>query len=176
MLKKLLSILIILVFCMGFSIPEKIITKADKVIVKFYQIPGFDKELILLEESINAETPSEFSNENFFKILSNEEVLGYGYIGKAPAKTTDFDFLVLFDEDFIITKSKVLVYREEYGGEIGSKRWLKQFVGTAASGKKLEYNEDIIPISGATISVQSMTRAINDLLKSIALLHQKSLL
>ena len=70
----------------------------------------------------------------------------------------------------------MLVYREEYGGEIGSKRWLKQFVGTAASGKKLEYNEDIIPISGATISVQSMTRAINDLLKSIALLHQKSLL
>ena len=176
MFKKLLSILIILVFCMGFSIPEKIITKADKVIVKFYQIPGFDKELILLEESINAETPSEFSNENFFKILSDEEVLGYGYIGKAPAKTTDFDFLVLFDKDFIITKSKVLVYREEYGGEIGSKRWLKQFVGTAASGKKLEYNEDIIPISGATISVQSMTRAVNDLLKSIALLHQKSLL
>jgi len=176
MLKKLLPIFIIAVFCTAFSIPEKIIKKADKVIGKFYQIKGFDKELIMVDESSNAETPSEFSDENFFRILSNETLLGYGYIGKAPAKTTDFDFLVLFDKDFIITKSKVLVYREEYGGEIGSKRWLKQFIGTVAGAKELEYNQDIIPISGATISVQSMTRAMNDLLKSIAVLQKKSLL
>ena len=176
MLKKLLPILTIVVFCTAFSIPEKIVKKANKVIGKFYEIKDFDKELILVDESSNAETPSEFANENFFRILSNEALLGYGYIGKAPAKTTDFDFLVLFDKDFIITKSKVLVYREEYGGEIGSKRWLKQFIGFGSSTKELNFNSDIIPISGATISVQSMTRAMNDLLKSIALLQKKSLL
>ena len=176
MLRKLLPILTIVVFCTAFSIPEKIVKKANKVIGKFYEIQDFEKELILVDESNNAETPSEFRDENFFRILSNGTFLGYGYIGKAPAKTTDFDYLVLFDKDFIITKSKVLVYREEYGGEIGSKRWLKQFIGAGTSTKELKYNSDIIPISGATISVQSMTRAMNDLLKSIALLQKKSLL
>ena len=176
MLKKLLPIFIIAVFCTAFSIPEKIVKKADKVIGKFYEIKDFDKDFILVGELINAEIPSEFGDENLFRIHSNETFLGYGYIGKAPAKTTDFDFLVLFDKDFIITKSKVLVYREEYGGEIGSKRWLKQFIGAGTSSKELKYNHDIIPISGATISVQSMTRAMNDLLKSIALLQKKSLI
>ena len=176
MFKKLLPILTIVLFCTAFSIPEKIVKKADKVISKFYAIQDFQKEIILIDETSNAETPSEFSNENLFRIHSNGTLLGYGYIGKAPAKTTDFDFLVLFDEDFIITKSKVLIYREEYGGEIGSKRWLKQFIGIGSTTKELVYNRDIIPISGATISVQSMTRAMNDLLKSVALLQKKSLL
>jgi len=172
MFKKLLPLLTIIVFCTAFSIPEKIAKKAAKVIGKFYEIKDFDKELILIDEVSNAETPSEFRDENFFRILNNGKFLGYGYIGKAPAKTTDFDFLVLFDKDFIITKSKVLIYREEYGGEIGSKRWLKQFIGAGTTSKELKYNRDIIPISGATISVQSMTRAMNDLLKSIAVLQK----
>ena len=176
MFKKLLSILTIVLFCTAFSIPEKIVKKADKVISKFYSIQDFQKETILIDVISNNETPSEFGNENLFKIESDGVFLGYGYIGKAPAKTTDFDFLVLFDKDFIITKSKVLIYREEYGGEIGSKRWLKQFIGVTTTTKELVYNRDIIPISGATISVQSMTRAINDLLKSVALLQKKSLL
>ena len=101
-----------------------------------------------------------------------EVFLGYGYIGNAPSKTASFDYLVLFDENFIITKSKVLIYREEYGGEIGSKRWLRQFTGKTTTSAELKYNENIIPISGATISVRSMTRAMNELLQSIAILQE----
>ena len=60
------------------------------------------------------------------------EVLGYAFIDKAPSKTDEFDYLVLFDENLIIKKAKVLMYREDYGGEIGSRRWLKQFIGKNA--------------------------------------------
>jgi hypothetical protein len=171
-----LPLFTIVVFCTAFSIPEKIVKKADKVISKFYENKDFDKEIVVVDEVSNTETPSEFQDQNLFRIQSNGIFLGYGYIGKAPAKTTDFDFLVLFDKDLIVVKSKVLVYREEYGGEIGSKRWLNQFVGVGTKTSELKYNSDIIPISGATISVQSMTRAMNDLLKSIAILQNKSLL
>ena len=72
-------------------------------------------------------------------------------------------------------KSKVLIYREEYGGEIGSKRWLKQFNGKSGESE-IKFPQDITPISGATISVRSMTNAINDVLQSIRTLQENKIL
>jgi Na+-translocating ferredoxin:NAD+ oxidoreductase RnfG subunit len=162
-----------IVLVSGFTIPSVVVKKADKVIASFYETKQFKKETILISKELDAKTASQFSEGNFFKITSNNSFLGYGYIGNAPSKTATFDYLVLFDKDFIIAKSKVLVYREEYGGEISSRRWLQQFEGTAIDSKELKYNQDIIPISGATISVRSMTKAINELLQSISLLQKQ---
>jgi Na+-translocating ferredoxin:NAD+ oxidoreductase RnfG subunit len=172
MIKRYLFILILLMIGAAFAVPERVSKKADKVITKFYETDDFTKEIIFISEAANAETTSEFNNENFFKIESDGNFLGYGYIGAARSKTAMFDFLVLFDKEFIITKSKILIYREEYGGEIGSKRWLRQFVGKSSSSSELIYNQDIIPISGATISVRAMTQAINDLLQSVGKLQK----
>ena len=99
---------------------------------------------------------------------------GYAYVAKAPSKTDEFDYLVLFDKDLIITRSKLLIYREDYGAEIGSKRWLKQFIGLK-EGASIEYGNQIVPISGATISAESITIAINQLLQSIAILNENGL-
>ncbi len=160
----------------AFYVPEKIQKKADKEIKKFFEIDSFTKENITFSSTINQQTKADFSTDNFFKIISNQKLLGYGYIGNAPSKTATFDYLVIFDSEFIILKSKVLVYREEYGGEIGSKRWLRQFTGKSPLSGVLIYNKNIIPISGATISVRSMTQAVNDLLISLNYLQQKQLL
>lgn len=176
MFKRYVFVIVVVFSLSAFSIPERIVKKADKEIEKFYDIEDFSKEKYRFSEEANTFTPSEFAKENFFKIISDGTFLGYGYIGNAPSKTAAFDYLVLFDKDLIITKSKVLLYREEYGGEIGSKRWLKQFIGVSSASEELIYNRDIIPISGATISVQSMTKAMNDLLKSINLLQESKLL
>ncbi len=176
MIKKLFSFLIIIIICTAFTVPEKLQKKADKVMAKFYDTEDLQKEIIIISKEMNSKTASEFEDENLFRITSNGNFLGYGYIGNAPSKTATFDYLVLFDKDFIITKSKVLVYREEYGGEIGSKRWLRQFNGASSSSEELKYNQDIIPISGATISVRSMTNAMNDLLQSIAVLQKQNIL
>jgi len=170
---KSLTFFLIALTSLAFTVPEKVAKKADKVIGKFYDIELFYKEMVPVSEADNAGTVSEFGHENLFKIMRAEEFLGYGYIGNAPSKTATFDYLVLFDKDFIITKSKVLIYREDYGGEIGSKRWLRQFTGVATTSPELKYNVDIIPISGATISVQSMTRAVNELLQSLATLQER---
>ena len=171
MIKKYVVVFLTLLFCSSFSVPEKVLKKADKVIAKFYGIESFNKEIITIPDTLDTETETDFNNGNFFKIKNNDSFLGYGYIGNAPSKTATFDYLVLFDKDFVITKSKVLIYREEYGGEIGSKRWLKQFQGASLSTQELKYNQDIIPISGATISVRSMTRAMNNLLKCLGKLQ-----
>ena len=82
---------------------------------------------------------------------------------------------MLLDKDLIVLKSKILIYREEYGGEIGSTRWLKQFIGKK-SGDQLKHGENIMAISGATISVRSMTNAMNDLLKSLRILQNQNIL
>ena len=86
-----------------------------------------------------------------------------------------FDYLVLLDKDLVVLKTKILVYREDYGGEIGSKRWLKQFIGKTQNDE-LKYGDNIVGISGATISVQVMTNAMNNLLRSLKLLHDKNIL
>ncbi len=172
MIKQMLFVIVFAAIGTAFTIPEKLTKKADKVISKFYEIEYFTREAVSVSDVINAETTSEFGDENLFKIFANEKLLGYGYIGNAPSKAATFDYLVLFDTQFTIAKSKVLIYREEYGGEIGSKRWLRQFSGKSPASSQLKYNEDIIPISGATISVRSMTRAINELLQSIGKLQK----
>jgi major membrane immunogen (membrane-anchored lipoprotein) len=59
------------------------------------------------------------------------------------------------------------VYREDYGSEIGSKRWLKQFLNKTPEDRFV-YRQNIAAISGATISVKSMTNAMNNLMISLA--------
>ena len=113
-----------------------------------------------------------YTNGHLYPILTTgQELLGYAFLGYAPSKTDTFDYLVVFDSEFIIKNIKVLVYREDYGGEIGSKRWLRQFIGKDPQ-TRFEYGQNIAAISGATISVQSMTRAVNSLLSNI---HQSPL-
>ena len=174
-MKNSLLLLIVFMFT-AFIIPDKVVKKANKVISKYYEIEEFSKEPILVSEKINSMTPSEFGKSNLFSIYKNNQLLGYGYIGSAASKTADFDYLVLFDSDLIIIKSKVLIYREEYGGEIGSKRWLRQFNGKSIDTKEMVYGNHIVPISGATISVRSMTNSMNDLLMSLKELKNQKVL
>ena len=72
----------------------------------------------------------------------------------------------------VVAKIKILIYREDHGGEIGSKRWLKQFNGTTI-GTNLKYQKDIAAISGATISAKAMTNEVNKVLKTIYILVNK---
>jgi len=157
------------------NLPKNIQKKVDKEIRTTYTIETYNLLPLLFDKSITEVLPSKFGDNNLFKISSNDKVVGYAYVSKAPSKTDEFDYLVLFDTDFIIKKSKVLIYREDYGSEIGSKRWLKQLIGKKQNDE-LIYGDNIAAISGATISVKSMTNAINNLLKSIKILHQKELL
>ena len=155
---------------MSFQLTEKIQQKVDKEIKLIFNTEDFILEPIIVAEDINAQLKAKVNENNLFKIKKDTEDLGYAYIGKGFGKVDDFDFLVLFDTDLIIIKSKILVYREDYGGEIGSKRWLKQFNGKGKNDN-IEYGKDIVAISGATLSANSMTVAVNNLLKTITILH-----
>ena len=172
---KYMSLLSILFLLMSFGLPKKIQKKVDKEIRSIFNVETFDFTSVAISLDIAKDLPSKFEENNLFKIEASNNLLGYAYISKASSKTAQFDYLVLLDKDLIVLKSKVLIYREEYGGEIGSKRWLKQFIGKKG-GDELKYGNNIIGISGATISVRSMTNAMNNLLKSLKILHSKNIL
>lgn len=158
---------------LSFSLPKNIQKRVDKEIKSYFNIEDYKLINLKIDTKIAEDLPSKIGENNLFKIQDNGSLLGYAYIASAPSKTAEFDYMVLFDTNWIIIKSKVLIYREEYGGEIGSKRWLKQFDGIKPTDK-LVYGDNIMAISGATISVRSMTNAVNDILKSIIILQQNN--
>ena len=86
-----------------------------------------------------------------------------------------FDYLIILDADLKIKKSKILTYREDYGGEIASKRWLRQFIGKSWTDKFI-YSKDVSAISGATISVKSMINAVESFMSSIKILDKKNII
>lgn len=155
----------------GFGLTAKLQKKVEKVITSTFEVDTFAMHPKTFSAEVVNDLPAEFTEDTFYEITTNNALLGYAYVAKAPSKTDVFDYLILFDNDLIIISSKVLVYREYYGGEIGSKRWLKQFNGKTGKDE-LIYGDNIMAISGATISVKSMTNAVNNVLKSIQLLQQ----
>ena len=172
---KFRLIIIISVFIMSFGVPKNILKKVNAIIESTFKVESFKLNVVDIPSEVITSLPSTFQKESLYKIKSEDTLIGYAYIAKAPSKTDEFDYLVLFDKDLIIVKSKVLIYREDYGGEIGSKRWLKQFIGKSQADE-LIYGDNIAAISGATISVRSMTIAINTLLQSIKILHNKNII
>ncbi|ULC58645.1 FMN-binding protein [Flaviramulus sp. BrNp1-15] len=160
---------------MAFGLPKNIQKKVDKEIKNYFNVETFSFTEVKIDSENTKDLPSKFNDNNLFKIEANNAFLGYAYLSHAPSKTAQFDYFVLLDKDLIVLKSKVLIYREEYGGEIGSSRWLKQFIGKKG-GDQLKYGDNIMAISGATISVRSMTNAMNNLLESLKILHSRNIL
>lgn len=172
--KPILLLFLAFIF-MSFSFHKDLNKKVDKEIKATYGIENYSYSITEIPENILKELPSKFDDNNLLSIKANDTLIGYIYNGEAPSKTDTFEFLVLLDKDLIVLKTKVLVYREDYGGEIGSKRWLKQFIGKTQNDD-LRYGDNIVAISGATISVRSMTNAMNNFLKSLKVLHTKNIL
>jgi Na+-translocating ferredoxin:NAD+ oxidoreductase RnfG subunit len=159
----------------SFGLPKNVEKRVHKEIEKTFELSDFSMQSIRVSEELKKKLPAKFTTTNFFKLLNNEVLIGYVFVDQAPSKTAKFDYLVIFDKDLKVKHSKVLIYREEYGGEIGSKRWLKQFLGLTA-GDRVDHETNIDGIAGATISVRSMTKAIDDLLQSIAVLKENKVL
>ncbi|TMM53470.1 FMN-binding protein [Maribacter algarum] len=154
----------------GFGLPKNVQKKVTKEVQKAFEIESFQMHAIAISEELNAKIPSKIGTDNFYKLTQSNELIGYAFVDQAPSKTAKFDYLVVFDADLKVKHSKVLIYREEYGGEIGSKRWLKQFLGKTG-GDRVDHETNIDGIAGATISVRSMTNAMDDLLQTIEILQ-----
>ncbi len=97
-----------------------------------------------------------------WKICRQDSLKGFAVLDNTYGKSLPITFLVVFSPAAEILRVDIIRYREPYGGAIGSRRWLDQFIGKS-SGEEFKVGRDIDSISGATISVNSVARGVQKL-------------
>ena len=157
---------------LNFSFPKRLEKKIRKSILKTFNITDYQLNII----NISTKTSTKVINStNFYSIKNEAEILGYALVDKAASKAYDFDYMVLLNSELEIININILIYREEHGNEISSKRWLKQFFGLGTKDEAI-LQKNIDGISGATISVRSMTTEINTVLADLTILEKKKII
>ena len=119
----------------------------------------------LLPDDLKTQTENQVRQKFFdgyvyiWKICEQDSLKGFGVLDNTYGKSLPITFLVIFSSDGGIIQVDIIRYREPYGGAIGSRNWLNQFKGKSGSdGFKIDKNID--SITGATISVSSVTRGV----------------
>jgi len=97
-----------------------------------------------------------------FKISKTDSASSIGILDNVYGKSMPITFLVLFNKEGNISSTNVIKYREPYGGGVKIKSWNNQFKGKN-SKSNYKIGEGIDSISGATISVRSLTKGIRKL-------------
>ena len=97
------------------------------------------------------------------KIYSNDDLRGYAMVVNEYGKYRPITILVGIDTKFRVEGVRILVYRENRGGEVQRKRFLYQY-RNKSSNDPIRINRDIINISGATISVRGVNAGVRKVL------------
>ena len=138
------------------------------------QINDFYKNKVQITEhkfSISKEVKKEIQNkvnQGFFRdkvyywTINKEGFTDYAIMDNVIGKSMPITFIVIFNSEGLIIHSSIVKYREGYGGEVRNQSWLSQFNGMAQDSLYI-FNRDIAGISGATISVKSVTKGMNKL-------------
>ena len=102
------------------------------------------------------------SELNLWIIIDQDSSKYYGILDNVKGKSLPITFLTIFNNSAQVHYSTIIKYREGYGGEVGNRRWLNQF-NTYTDSSIYKVGNDISGITGATISVHSITKGIRKL-------------
>ena len=173
-MKNVCVIVVLSVALFSFDLPKSGVKKMDKALAKLWPEQIISKDLVKISASEKEKLSFELDDKTIYKVSNSSKSDSYVYLSKGFGKMNEFDYMVVFNKDLSILKVKVLVYREEQGGEIGSNRWLKQFSGKK-DPKKMKFGHDIQNISGATMSARSITEDVKKVIKRMSELRQKGI-
>jgi len=159
--------ILIITTCVLFSSP--IMDKTEEQIKQFFpesieishNLYKLDKEVL---KSIQNTVRQKFFRKevNCWHIINKDSSNYYAILDNVKGKSLPITFLTVFDENSRVYDSSIIKYREAYGGEVGNKNWLNQFISYNDSSN-YKVGSSISGISGATISVNSLTKGINKL-------------
>ncbi len=103
-----------------------------------------------------------------YKISVEDTIIAFGFLDNVIGKSMPITFFVLLDVEGNIISTNIIKYREPYGGAVSNDNWNEQFTGKN-SGSDFTVGKSVNGISGATISVNSVTKGI----RKIALLYEE---
>tara|TARA_B110000116_G_scaffold253399_1_gene250045 strand:+ start:202 stop:744 length:543 start_codon:yes stop_codon:yes gene_type:complete len=174
---RILGIFIICSMASSSSIDDKVYNKINK---QFPNLKNIESSKLIIDQN-KIQKIKYTINQDFYynelhswKITTKDNREYIAILDNVKGKSMPITFLAIFDQDNTIFNVSIIKYREPYGGEIKSKRWLKQFVG-------FDYSSDyaigtkIDGISGATISTNSVSKGVNKLALLLELIHIESL-
>lgn len=160
-------IFIISTFC--FLISSEIKEESIKAIESFYNdnVEITDKTFKIskkIKNEIQNKVKQKFFRDQiyYWSIKKDGIDKGYALLDNSKGKSMPITYLVIFNMDQEIIHSKIIKYREAYGGEVSGERWLAQF-NKMKQDSLYTFPEDISGISGATISVASVTKGFSKL-------------
>ncbi len=156
------------------GLPKSAIKKMDKAIESTYGISNITKDPVLMDSAKGTSLAYKVPENALFILKDQANIIGLLYLSSAKGRMEQFDYMVLYDNDFLIRKIEILVYRSDHGYEIMNKKWLNQFPGNSGCG--LGYGKDIQAISGATFSATSITKDLERLCKSLEELRSEGIL
>ena len=160
---------LIILFISSFIISSEIKESSIKAIQNFY---NDSIEVISKKFKIPKKTKAEIQNkikQKFFRdqiyywiIKKDDENISYALLDNSIGKSMPITYLVIFNSNEQVVHSNIIKYREGYGGEVAGKKWLAQFNGMKRDSL-YGFPKDIAGISGATISVRSVTKGFSKL-------------
>ena len=162
---NILSIFLISSLIFSSSINDRAMKRINKLFPNIQSV-NFSKHILDLEKVKFIEKKvfqNFYSNELYIWEIDTKSNDSYiAILDNVKGKSMPITYLAIFNSDNSIHDITIIKYREPYGGEIKSKRWLKQFIGLDS---KSDYSigKSLDGISGATISTNSLARGVNRL-------------
>ena len=138
---------------------KTVLPKSQRVRKEVIRLTQEKKELI--EQQIGWKFP-----ETAFELYIGEtgdKIDGYAMVHNTIGKHKHMTYMVGVDAKGACSDVELLVYREARGSDVGKKRFNAQYEGKTVSDP-IRIHKDIINISGATMSVRSISAGVKRVL------------
>jgi len=176
LLKASTVLIIILQFLSAINIlAQDIKEKTEAILLETF---SEDVQFSLKKYTLPRELKSEIENiveQRFFgdfiyiyNVIKYDSTIAYGFLDNVYGKSLPITFFVILDKKGSIISTEIIKYREPYGGAVKNRNWNNQFFGLN-SDSNYKVGDNIVSISGATISVHSVTKGI----RKITILYEK---
>jgi len=148
---------------------EIFMTEEDAVKIMFPKSERIRKAVLRLsqgkKEAIEERIGWKFPEESFEVYIgeTGDTIDGYAMVHNTIGKHKHMTYMVGVDARGACTDVELLVFREARGSEVRRKRFNAQYEGKTVSDP-IRINKDIINISGATMSVRSISAGVKRVL------------
>jgi electron transport complex protein RnfG len=146
--------------------------KSQLVTNKKYDLSA--EQRVRIEQKLGYTLPK--SAYTFYIAKTGDTIDGYAILDEELGQHLPISYGVKLSPRGIVERQEILVYRERYGDEVRDPRFREQFVGKSAADS-LRPGEEIVAVSGATISSRAMAIGVRRclvLLDELVLRPQRS--
>jgi Na+-translocating ferredoxin:NAD+ oxidoreductase RnfG subunit len=145
--------------------PEQYLTESQALKLAFPNTQTIEAEVRVLTERDRQEIKKRYgievltSSVKIYLGRSDSKVDGYAVIANEIGKSEPITFIVAMDGSGRVKTVAIMEFRETRGWEVKEPRFLRQFNGKKSTDH-LRVNDDVINLSGATLSSYAVARGI----------------